>query len=153
MPIVPLTPEWITVYLAVAGALAGSARYVFKRLKHRLQVEVTKCYHKVRYVTPRRKTQVAGTELVIELRILNKSVTTSLYSIELRCKPGVEYRTTENVVAPGGSVKIDQGAVVPYTHIFFISQRELSDANLNCVVILHHTYGGKKVKTTSTLRM
>ena len=147
-------PPWITAEAILGlGVLAAAIVDVFlayRELKPGLRVRVNKCTHKIRYAGPgRRSGDIAGTEIVPSFEINNTGGRTTIYQIEIKCKPGKqEYRTTERIQHP---IVVDHGGHEPLTHQFYIPKREVSENSLDCTFFLHHTFARKKVKARSSL--
>jgi hypothetical protein len=144
-----ITPEFIVIVAGLVVAIVACL-IAYRELKPGLRVRVVRCTHKVRYAGPRRSGNLAGTELVASFEIGNTGGRTSVYEIELKCKPmGQEYRNTERVQP---TIIIDKGDTTSYDHQFYIPKREVSENLFKCSFLLHHTHGKKKVKAKSNLR-
>jgi len=149
-------PSWFTPELGISILILVFTIILvylaYRELRPGLRVRVKRCFHKVRYAGPRRTgTDIAGTELVVDLEIGNTGGTTTIHEIEIRCKPmKLAYHTTESVQSR--SIVIERGKEKKYLHQFFIPKREITESPLKCTFFLHHTHGKKKVKAKSALK-
>lgn len=140
-----LTPELIITIGFLIVASAGL--YLnYRRGKPRLRVEVMSAIHSVKHTRGRRD-EIAGTELIADFMIHNTGADTSIYNVEIRCKPFGQPYPKEKVQPHAVTVK--RGITTNYSHQFYISGRGVSVSPLKCTFFLHHTYGKKKVKAKS----
>jgi len=149
-------PEWLTPQLVVSiGMLIATITGVViahRKLRPGLRVKATRCVHSVRYIGPIKQNAIAGTQLSVEFTIRNTGARTSIYDVEIRCKPmGQFYRTTEKVQSIR-AVTVKKGDTITYSHQFYIPRRGVFETSLSCTFFLHHAYGKTKVKTKSNFQ-